>query len=70
MMELLINSLLSNLDNDIHYMQYTSVKNPGSHKGLLWTKYNHKYYQINIHHIKCTIYYLINHKKSYSESRI
>ena len=30
----LINSLLSNPVKDIHYMQYTSVKNPASHKGL------------------------------------
>ena len=31
---LLINSLLSNPDNDINYMRYTSVKNLASRKGL------------------------------------
>ena len=30
----LINSLLSNPDNDNHYMQYASDKNPASHEGL------------------------------------
>ena len=31
---LLINSLLSNPDNDIHYMQYIIVKDLASHRGL------------------------------------
>ena len=31
---LLINSLLSNLDDDIHYVQCASVKNPAIHKGI------------------------------------
>ena len=37
---LLIQSLLSNPDNGIHYMHYKIVKNLASLKGLLWTKYN------------------------------
>ena len=63
---LLINSLLSNPNDDSHYMQLTGVKNPASLKGLLWTKYNHKYiykyHQMDIHHRQCTICHMIYHK--------
>ena len=55
----MMNSLLSNPENDIHFMQYKDVKNSASHKGLKWTKYNHKYtykyYQIDIHYMQYTI---------------
>ena len=62
---LLINSLLSNPDNDIHYIQYQVLKIWPATKAyngqITKHKYTYKYYQNDIHYIRCTIYYLGNH---------